>query len=135
MEHPETDKGKWIPQKGYTKKCPVDGTEFTGRKNQVYCSPVCKQKAAADILSSKNQTYGSLFRSYIKNAEILHKHYPGKKELIPVPRNLLYKEGFDPSGLLQLKKLKEFEGMWNVIGGYAFQSDPKNPNNIFILKL
>lgn len=135
MEHQEIDKKEWVPGKGYPKKCPVDGTAFIGRKNQVYCSSECKQRAAADILSNKNQTYGSLFRSYIKNAAILEKNYPGENDLTPVPRNLLYKEGFDTSGLIQLRKLKDYEGTWNVIGGFAFQPDPQNPNHIFILKL
>jgi hypothetical protein len=134
MEHQEKDKKKWIPKKGYTKKCPVDGTEFTGRKNQVYCSPECKIKTASDILSRKNQSFGTLFRSYIRNAELLEKNYPGNNDQAPVSKSLLYKDGFDSLGLIQLKKFQNFEGQWNVIGCYAFRQDPKDPKNIIIIK-
>lgn len=134
MDHQEIDKKEWIPKKGYTKKCPVDGMEFTGRKNQVYCCPECKSKVAADILSRKNQTYGTLFRSYVRNAEILEKYYPGSNDQTPVLKSLLFKEGFDSLGLIQLKKFQNFEGQWNVIGYYAFRQDPKDPKNIIIIK-
>lgn len=135
MEHKETDKNVWISKKGYTKICPVDGTEFVGRKNKIYCSPECKIKTASDKLSAKNQSYGSLFHSYIRNAELLKKYYPGNNDQTPVSKSLLYKDGFDYLGLIQLKKFQNFEGQWNVIGNYAFRQDPKDPKNIIIIKL
>jgi hypothetical protein len=134
MEHQEIDKKVWIPKKGYTKNCPVDGKEFTGRKNQVYCSPECKIKTASDILSRKNQSFGSLFRSYIRNSELLKKYYSGNNDQAPVSKSLLYKDGFDYLGLIQLKKFQNFEGQWNVIGSYAFRQDPKEPNSVIIIK-
>ena len=102
------------------KKCPVCLEEFTGRKNQIYCSINCKSrynnKKAFELRTELVDN-----KVMLKNYRILHKFYEISKGANPIEIKEFFKEGFEFE--CPTRKVKSpIDGFeFNVIHKYAYR--------------
>jgi hypothetical protein len=83
----------------YTKVCPNCGTEFTGRKNKVYCSISCKAQVNNELQQEMRKGARADMVTMEKNERIIKRFMKDAPlERMSVRKESLVERGFDSSG-------------------------------------
>ena len=86
-----------------TKICPNCGTEFTGRKNRIYCSGTCKTEVNNQLQQEMRKGARADLVIMEKNARIINKFMKkAPLERMSVRKETLEELGFDISGPFKL---------------------------------
>ena len=127
--------GDWVPERNqFRKKCPVCGRLFYGRKSRVYCSEPCKNRRANDLSIERRGEIRDEINIYQGCAKVLKRFYPLSMGEQEIPMQQLIAAGFEPWCPHILRKFKDREGQWQVIGKYALQIIPSR-DTVIIMKI
>ena len=127
--------GKWDPERNqFRNRCPVCRLIFYGRKNRVYCSEPCKNRRANDLSIERREEVRDEMNIYQLSAKVLKRFYPLSRGEQEIPMQQLIAAGFEPWCPHILRKLKDREGQWRMIGKYALQTFPSR-DTVIIIKI
>ncbi|MCF8278265.1 MAG: hypothetical protein K9J17_16170 [Flavobacteriales bacterium] len=122
----KTNLSHWRPaQRGFSKICPVDGAEFIGRKNKVFCSIACKNRhhndANAELRAHERELSSILIKNERVLRELMRDHATeGAKQVTSEMLDLI---GFDQKG--PFIAIQSGDGTrWFQVGAFVYRYLP-----------